>query len=58
MATPITASTFKMLVADALDGVFREVYGDKSFENNYMVEVEFDGQDTIQVRNNRGDDVT
>jgi len=45
MAVPITAKTFKMLVADALDGVFREVYGEKSFENEYMVEVNFDGQD-------------
>ena len=55
MAVPITSKTFKMIVADALDGVFREVYGEKSFENEYMVEVEFDGQDEIQIRNNRDD---
>lgn len=57
MAAPITAKTFKMIVADALDGVFREVYGEKSFENEYMIEVNFDEQDEIQVRNSRGDDV-
>ena len=47
MAVPMTSKTFKMIVADALDGVFREVYGEKSFENEYMVEVEFDGQDEL-----------
>jgi hypothetical protein len=56
MATPITASTFRSIVENSLNKVFDEVYGEKSFENEYMVEVNFDGQDKIQVRNNRNDD--
>lgn len=56
MAVPITADTFRMIASDTLDAIFREVYGEKSFENEYMVKVNFDGQDTIQVRNNRDAD--
>jgi hypothetical protein len=57
MATPITASTFRSIVENSLNKVFDEVYGEKSFENEYMIEVNFDEQDEIQVRNSRGDDV-
>lgn len=55
MATPITAKTFKMIVADALDGVFREVYGEKSFENEYMVEVNFE-ETTVYLSDVRDND--
>jgi hypothetical protein len=56
MATPITVKTFRDIVTKSLDKIFTEVYGEVSFENEYMVEVNFDGQDEIQVRNNRNDD--
>jgi hypothetical protein len=56
MATPITASAFRNIVESSLNKVFDEVYDTHMGNEQYMVEVEFDGQDTIQVRNNRNDD--
>jgi hypothetical protein len=56
MATPITASTFRSIVENSLNKVFDEVYATHTSNEQYMVEVNFDGQDEIQVRNNRNDD--
>ena len=53
MATPITASTFRSIVENSLNKVFDEVYATHTSNEQYMVEVNFDGQDEIQVRNNR-----
>ena len=55
MATPITAKTFKMIAGDALDAVFREAYGEKTFENEYMMEVNFE-ETAIRVSDIRDDD--
>lgn len=57
MATPITVKTFRDTVTKSLDKIFAESYEARSFENEYMIEVNFDEQDEIQVRNSRGDDV-
>ena len=38
-----------------LNKVFDEVYATHTSNEQYMVEVEFDGQDEIQIRNSRND---
>lgn len=53
MAVPMTSKTFKMIASDALDAIFRDTYGMQSFENEYMVEVNFDGQDEFERINAR-----
>jgi hypothetical protein len=56
MAVPMTSSAFRNVVESALNKVFDEVYATHTSNEQHMVEVEFDGQDEIQVRNNRNDD--
>jgi hypothetical protein len=45
MATPITASTFRSIVENSLNKVFDEVYATHTSNEQYMIEVNFDGQD-------------
>lgn len=48
MAVPMTSSVFKSIVENSLNKIFDEVYSEKSFENEYMVEVDFDEQDELK----------
>jgi hypothetical protein len=57
MASPMTLTSFRAIVEEALNKTFDEVYDTYTGIAQYQVEVEFDGQDTIQVsnvRNNNG----
>jgi hypothetical protein len=45
MATPITVSAFRSIVESSLNKVFDEVYDTYMGIDQYMTEVEFDGQD-------------